>query len=69
MVDGISFDFKVKYLIGTCGLETLFFVPCAFIRITNGTCGLRKDQIGTFVSFSIKKLTVGHVSTPEGRHV
>jgi hypothetical protein len=55
MVDGLSFDFRVKHLIGTCGLETLFFTLCAFIRITDGTCGLRKDRISTFVSFFIKK--------------
>jgi hypothetical protein len=63
------FILRVKHLIGTCGLETLFFVPFAFIRITNGTCGLGKNRIGTSVSFSIQKLTVGHVSTPVSKHV
>jgi hypothetical protein len=61
--------FKVKHFISTCGLETLFFALCAFIHITYGTCGLEKDRISIFVSFSIKKLTVGHVSTPESKHM
>jgi len=60
---------RVKYLIGTCGLETLFFVSCAFIRITDGTYDLGKDRINTSINFSVQKLTVGHVSTPDSKHV
>jgi hypothetical protein len=56
---------RVKHLIGTYGLEILFFVPCTFICITDDIYDLKKDRTGTSVSFSIQKLTVGHVSTPE----
>jgi len=66
---GIILKIWVKHLISTCGLKTLFFDPCTFIRITYGSCGLRKYGIGTFISFSVQKLTVRHVSTLESRHV
>jgi hypothetical protein len=60
-----------KYFTGTCGFETLFvfYFFCVFICITYSTCGLGKYEIGTLVSFSIKKLTIGHVPTLESRHV
>jgi hypothetical protein len=56
---------RVKHLIGTCGLETLFFFPCPFICIVNDTCGIEKDGIGTSISFSVQILTACHVSTPK----
>jgi hypothetical protein len=59
---GIILKICVKYIIGTCGLKTLFFALCTFIRIIYGTCGLKKYGIDTFLSFFVKKLTVGHVS-------
>jgi hypothetical protein len=55
-----TINFRVKDLFGTCGLETLFF---------GTSVSIGKDGLGTSVSFSIQKLTVGHVSTPESRHV
>jgi hypothetical protein len=60
---------RVKHIITTCGLKTLFFALSTSIPIIDGICDVRKDEIGISVSFFVKKLMVEHMSTFESRHV
>jgi hypothetical protein len=57
---------RAKYTYGPLSLKILFFRTRVSIRIKDGTFVLEKNQISTLVKFSIQKLTVCHVSTPEG---
>jgi hypothetical protein len=66
IVEEILLNFRVKFIFGSCGLKTLFFGTSVSIRITDGTCVLGKDGLGTSVYFFVQYLTVCHVSTLRG---
>jgi hypothetical protein len=53
---------RVKYPFASRGFKSLFFVLCAFIFITSGTCAMRKERNCTSVHFFRPKLTDFHVS-------
>jgi hypothetical protein len=48
----------------------LYFLPYMLSFVSQMVpCGFGKEGTGTSVSFSFKKLTIGHLSTLEGRHL
>jgi len=55
-------EIRVKYPFASRGFKSLFFVLCAFIFITSGTCAMRKERNCTSVHFFRPKLTDFHVS-------